>query len=643
MKKTIIGRIKAATGEYDGTFVLTTEAADRDGDVIEASAWDLTNFLKNPIALWQHDHKNPVGTWENVRVETGRIVADLKLASTNLARMTKQLIEDGVLKAVSVGFIPHEYENIEDEKGQVAGWLIKKAELLEASLVSVGANQEALLISKNYGLTTDEESIVFNDAPESKSANPETLARVKTILGKSASSSNPKQANTAKEAQNMTLSERIKAKQDELVKLREELSKAANEYAEDATDENQETVQGFADNVDQTQKQLDTLMTAEKSIMEKMAEPKTAKAPGVVTTVKDYDPGELIFRMAAVKFLSYQTHKSEAEVIRNRYKHDKGLEAMAKAAAAPGDTTTTAWAASLLDEQVSGFIDLVSNNSVYGALRAGGMSLNFSGAGSIKIPSRTATKTAPGAFVGEGNPIPVKELSMTSKTLLRHKMGVIVTMTEELMDATNSQIETIVRQAILADTSKTLDSILLDATAGDAVRPAGLLNGVTTTTSAGATAAQIITDLKALIAPFETDDAGKSLVIILHPLRKLGLLTVTNSVGDFQFAEEVRGGSLMGYRLAESSNVATDAVHCVNAGEFATAYDGPNFLESNTATLHMEDTTPEALSTAGTPNVVAAPARSLYQTYTRGIRMVLPVTWAMRRDAQVSGLDTVAW
>lgn len=642
---------KSSDGDKDGTFILSTEDIDRDGDIILADGWRLDNFIKNPIALWQHDHKQPIGKWSNFRIEGKRLIADLKLAGTNLALMAKQLIDEGILKAVSVGFSVKEgdYEYRDPEK-PYGGYLIKSAELLEASLVSVPANQNALMIGKALNLSAADLAVVFDAPPESfgKSADSALMDRVKGLLGKSADTLTPKPTSDI-EDKPMKLSERIEQKQNELTALRDELTLAAEKYAEDSTDENQAAVEAFATKIEEAEKQLQTFQTAEKSIMDTLAkahgktdEPKP-QAPGIIKDRKNPEAGELIFRQAAVKFISHVAKQSMNDVIRERYPNDKGLEAITKASTAPGDTVTSAWAAALLEEQVNTFVDLLANNSVYGALRPVGLSLNFAGAGSIKIPARTATATVPGAFVGEGNPIPVKELSFTSQTLTRHKMGVISTMTEELLDATNSQIEAIVRQAILDDTAKTLDTILMDNVAADAIRPAGLLNGVTPTASAGASAANIITDLKALLNVFNTDDAGKNLRIILNPQRLLGLGTAINAVGQMQFAEDVARGELMGVPLVVSANVATDEVHCVNAGEFATAYDGPAFSVSNTATLHMEDTAPEPIGTTGTPNVVAAPVRSLFQTDVMGIKMVLPVTWTMRRASQVSSLSGVAW
>jgi hypothetical protein len=70
----------------------------------------------------------------------------------------------------------------------------------------------------------------------------------------------------------------------------------------------------------------------------------------------------------------------------------------------------------------------------------------------------------------------------------------------------------------------------------------------------------------------------------------------------------------------------------------------PNFVTSNVATLHEENTTPLPISSAGTPNVVAAPVRSLFQTYTWALRMILDVDWVkLNSVGPVQELTGVAW
>ena len=67
----------------------------------------------------------------------------------------------------------------------------------------------------------------------------------------------------------------------------------------------------------------------------------------------------------------------------------------------------------------------------------------------------------------------------------------------------------------------------------------------------------------------------------------------------------------------------------------------PSFKMSDSATMHME-TQPEPLSATGTPNVVSAPIRSLFQTDTLAIRAKLTVAWT-RRSGGVSYLDDPGW
>src|SRR5262245_31321770 len=50
-------------------FILSDATPDRYSDVILPSAWMLENFLRNPVALFQHQSSFTIGTWSDVRVE----------------------------------------------------------------------------------------------------------------------------------------------------------------------------------------------------------------------------------------------------------------------------------------------------------------------------------------------------------------------------------------------------------------------------------------------------------------------------------------------------------------------------------------------------------------------------------------------
>lgn len=134
--------VKASAKRY--SFTLSSPRVDRMGDTIRVDGWDLRDFQRNPIALWGHSHTNlPIGRWERLRVEEGKLKADLALAPTSMASEVAKLIEARVLKAVSVGFAPGEWK----WRGKMGEGIdfVSGHQLLEASLVNVPANPDALL------------------------------------------------------------------------------------------------------------------------------------------------------------------------------------------------------------------------------------------------------------------------------------------------------------------------------------------------------------------------------------------------------------------------------------------------------------------------------------------------------------------
>ena len=116
------------------------------------------------------------------------------------------------------------------------------------------------------------------------------------------------------------------------------------------------------------------------------------------------------------------------------------------------------------------------------------------------------------------------------------------------------------------------------------------------------------------------------------------------TTGDFLFEDRQEAGSKFGVRFIVSASCPAGRVIAVDAADFATANgDAPRFAVSTDATLHEEDTTPLALSATGSPNVVAAPMRSLFQTDAVAVRMSLYVSWVMRRAGMVQTIAAVSW
>jgi len=167
------------------TFVMSDETVDRMGDVIVAKGWDLSEFKKNPIALWGHDHRSPIGTWERVRIEGKRLMGRLKLAAEGTSAeidTIRSLMEQRILKAVSVGFMPDEYEERKDGKGNFLGITFTKTVLHETSLVSVPANPNAIAVGKSFGIEENQFRELFCQS-DTKGQNAAPVAKIDKALG----------------------------------------------------------------------------------------------------------------------------------------------------------------------------------------------------------------------------------------------------------------------------------------------------------------------------------------------------------------------------------------------------------------------------------------------------------------------------
>lgn len=132
---------------YD--YIMSSAIVDRVGDIVEQD-WDLRAFRANPMALYGHEHSAPIGTWSKVRVVEDQLIGRLSMAekgTSELIDMVRSLIDQRILRAVSVGFRPRNAEPL-DEDNPWGGYRLSGNELLECSVVTVPANPQALSMVK---------------------------------------------------------------------------------------------------------------------------------------------------------------------------------------------------------------------------------------------------------------------------------------------------------------------------------------------------------------------------------------------------------------------------------------------------------------------------------------------------------------
>jgi len=140
-------RGKAGRGDSEDALsvVISTPARDRHGDILEPAGLDAAAFRRNPVVLWAHRYDDlPIGKAVNIGAADGAVTAEVVFDRRPFAREVLRLYREGFLAGWSVGFLPREWEALQDEEGRFAGYHVTRWELLELSAVPVPANPEAL-------------------------------------------------------------------------------------------------------------------------------------------------------------------------------------------------------------------------------------------------------------------------------------------------------------------------------------------------------------------------------------------------------------------------------------------------------------------------------------------------------------------
>jgi HK97 family phage prohead protease len=131
---------------YASTFYNT----DRDGDVFEKGSFTKTVNKKSTVPLlFNHDRNIVIGKMELSIDNTGLLAKGYLNLNDPKAQNIYDLMKMGALDSMSVGFAVKDYEPIEINR-PFGGWTIKEAELYEVSVVTIPANDKALIQNVKY-------------------------------------------------------------------------------------------------------------------------------------------------------------------------------------------------------------------------------------------------------------------------------------------------------------------------------------------------------------------------------------------------------------------------------------------------------------------------------------------------------------
>lgn len=112
---------------------------DRDGEVVNTDAMDITSYLKNPVLIWNHNWDKPIGKVTEVTKDVNGLYIKAEVHKLNGMEGKFESVLKGLVKSFSIGFVPSEFDFLQGDILEIS-----KASLVEISIAPVQSNPEAL-------------------------------------------------------------------------------------------------------------------------------------------------------------------------------------------------------------------------------------------------------------------------------------------------------------------------------------------------------------------------------------------------------------------------------------------------------------------------------------------------------------------
>lgn len=172
IRKDFTTELQVNTGKREVLAIVSTNAIDRDGEIVKPDGLKRRNYAGNPVVLVNHDYASlPIGKCLWIKPDGDKVIAKYVVSDkTQLARDVWGLLQDGVLGAHSIGFrslratAPTTAEKKVNPDWENAKLVHREWELLEFSIVGVPANPEALTLAVSKGLSPEVRQILEGDA-----------------------------------------------------------------------------------------------------------------------------------------------------------------------------------------------------------------------------------------------------------------------------------------------------------------------------------------------------------------------------------------------------------------------------------------------------------------------------------------------
>lgn len=612
--------------------VASTPAPDRVGDVVEP----LGAKFKLPLPLlWQHQHDQPIGHVEFAQARKDGIPFRARILKIDEPGRLKdrldeawQSIKHGLVRAVSIGF-----KNVEHSVMEDGGWRFLKWEWLELSAVTIPANAEATITSI-------------------KSIDREL--RGASALGKRAVNLNPAGVTASPQSQKsgqpkMNISEQISALEAQKSNIKAALNKfdVAN-----MTEADEERFDELKADLDGVTKKLDRLNTLEQINVDKATPVKETKTAADASKARDgYQrntvlgpnsnlPKGIAFARAVKCLANAQgNHELAAILAEKNYSDDMRIANFIRVkAAVPAAYTDDSggWAETIAAANSIGseFVEFLRPMTIVDRL-SGFRRVPFN----VKVARQTTAQS--GYWVGDAKPAPLTSGVFDQITMGKTKVASISVMSKEQMRFSHISAEATIRDDLAAAVVAKLDSTFIGtASASAGVSPAGLLQGVSAQSTAGATADDLREDLGTLYRLLDAANInldGVSFVTTGRLKKAISLMRSSLGIAEFPGAD---GGTLDGQPFLGSNHVGGGDLVAISTRDILLADDGEVSVEmSDQASLEMLDGSLTQDATAGT----GASVVSLWQSGLVAIKCERFINWQKARSAAVQFIGNAAY
>ena len=602
--------------------IASTPSPDRSNDIVEP----MGAMFKLPFPLLsQHDHSKPIGEVIEAKVTKKGIEIVAKISKgIDYVDQAYQQIKLGLVKGLSIGFRPKEYEEFKNENGY--GMRFKSYEVYELSAVTIPANAEA--------------SILMVKSLATSGNGDKTSKNLPRALGKTVSIHSPKETKMKTFAEQIKGFETRKTELSEVVKS--VLTKAADEGrtldAEEATKHDDAVAE-----IEQVEKHLGRLQAAEKAGLntatpvagatEKAA---TAARSSVITVRDNLAPGQEFARYAKCLAQAKGNLMQAEQIAKSQYPDSQRIQTVLKAAVASGTTTDATWAGPLVEytDFTGDFINFLRPQTIIGRFGQGGIPALRAIPFNVRIKGQTSG--GEGYWVGEGAPKPLTKMDFNDVELRWAKVANIAVLTDELVRMSTPSAELLVRDSLAQALIARLDVDFVNPAkaAVTDVSPASITNSATAVPATGTDYDAFKVDAKVMMGRFITANISLTEgVWIMQSTQALAFSLMQNALGQAEFpGMSMNGGTLLGLPVIVSQHVPSGVVALAAASEIYLADDGQVMIDTSREATLMMDSAPTSVAT-----------RSMFQHNEIAIRAERYINWAKRRAAAVQYISGAAY